>query len=642
MDKTNRVKELTEQLISASVAYYRDDNPIMSDKQYDDLYDELERLESETCIIMAGSPTQSVQGYVLDGLDKVQHSKPMLSADKTKDVSQIKKFVQGKDYYASYKLDGATLVVIYDNGKFQQGITRGNGHVGEDVTEACRFIDNLPMSIPFSGRLELRGECLMSWDEFSRINEGLEDKYSHPRNLAAGTLRSLDLSVMKNRKLSYLVFECITDLGMDSKIECLERVSNFGLSVVPTTQINVSVDTCHDALQPEFIKYPVDGIIFELNSRKLSDSLGGTSHHESCRIALKWADELYKTTLEDIEWNTSKTGLINPVAIFTPVDLDGAITTRATLHNISYIEELQLGLGDIIEVYRSNMVIPKVHNNITKSNRWELPKECPSCGGEVEVRNNNGSKTLHCINSNCNAKLIRKLVYAVSRDALNIDGLSEATIEKIMSNGYLSSIKDIYHLNNYSNEIKALDGFGKKSVEKLFNAIDKSRSITLDKFIYSLSIPLVGRSASKVIAKYCNWEFDVFIDNVCIMDWTQLNDFGESIDNEIYDYFAENEEYVRELAKEFTFEIPDKLTPSVDLSGKTFCITGSVYHYPNRDALKNVIESMNGKVSGSVTSKTAYLINNDTKSNSSKNQKARQLNISIISEQEFQDMITIK
>lgn len=642
MDKTNRVKELTEQLIRASVAYYRDDNPIMSDKQYDDLYDELERLESETGIIMAGSPTQSVQEYVLDGLDKVQHSKPMLSADKTKDISQIKKFVQGKDYYASYKLDGATLVVIYDDGKFQQGITRGNGHVGEDVTDACRFIDNLPMSIPYSGRLELRGECLMSWDEFNRINEGLEDKYSHPRNLAAGTLRSLDLSVMKKRKLSYLVFECITELGTDSKFECLERVSDFGLSVVPATHVNEPVDTCLDALQPEFIKYPVDGIIFESDSRKLSDSLGGTSHHECCRIALKWADDLYKTTLEDIEWSTSKTGLINPVAIFTPVDLDGAITTRATLHNISYIEELRLGLGDIIEVYRSNMVIPKVHSNLTKSNSWELPKKCPSCGGKVEVRNNNGSKTLHCIYPNCSAKLVRKLVHAVSRDALNIDGLSEATIEKFVSNEYLSSIKDIYHLSDYSDEIKTLDGFGKKSVEKLFNAVDKSRSIALDKFIYSLSVPLVGRSASKAIAKYCNWEFDAFIDNVCVMDWTQLNDFGESIDNEINDYFTENEEYVRELAKEFTFEIPNKLTPSVDLSGKTFCITGSVYHYPNRDALKNVIESMNGKVSGSVTSKTTYLINNDTKSNSSKNQKARQLNISIISEQEFLDMITTK
>ena len=395
LDKIERLKELTKYLSKASYAYYGLDNPIISDKEYDDLYDELQSLETELGCTLAGSPTQKVQGYVLDGFTKVEHSKPMLSANKTKDTNEIKNFVRSNDYYGSYKLDGLTTVVRYKDGKFIQGITRGNGTIGEDVTEQCKFIKNLPMVIPYKEELELRGECVISWKEFDRINEILDDKYSHPRNLASGTLRNLDLNIVRDRNLSFVVFECVSDIGIDSKCDTLYKLSNLGFEVVKHTSIEDEVDNVVNMLTPNDYCYPVDGIIFELNSRNLSESLGSTSHHENCRMALKWADDLYETILRNIEWNTSKTGLVNPVAVFDPVDLDGAITTKATLHNISYIEDLQLGVGDTIQVYRANMVIPKVHDNLTRSNTWKLPDRCPNCGGNVEIHNENGSKTLY-------------------------------------------------------------------------------------------------------------------------------------------------------------------------------------------------------------------------------------------------------
>ena len=637
MDKVKRLKELNALLQKASYAYYGLDKPIMSDKEYDDLYDELVSLEKETECILAGSPTQKVQGYVLDGFKKVEHSKPMLSADKTKEVSEVEKFIDNRDFYCSYKLDGLTLVVKYKDGKFVQGITRGNGTVGEDVTEQCRFIKNLPMEISNKHDIELRGECVISWDEFHRINSTLDEPYSHPRNLAAGTLRNLDLNIVRDRNLSFVVFELVSPT-FTHKWDGLKAIEDMGFECVGRAK--GTVENCVEGMQPDWYAYPVDGLIFELNSSELSKLLGATSHHENCRIALKWEDTLYKTKLTDIEWNTSKTGLINPVAIFEPVDLDGAITTRATLHNISYIEDLQLGIGDEIVVYRANMVIPKVHDNLTRSNTWTFPDECPVCGGITKIVKENDSKVLMCDNPNCKGKLLGKLTNFVSKNATNIDGLSEQTLEKFIELGWLNSFQDIYRLSEHKDEMSKLDGFGKRSVEKLLDAIEKSRSIKLSNIIYSLCIPLIGRSASKDISRECNNDIFTFINFMNVeYDFTVMDGFGTEMQKSLSEWWENNEDIFCDLLAEFTLEKVEEKSRGIDLSGKTFVITGSLVHYKNRDELVDLITSMGGKVSGSVSAKTNYLLNNDINSTSSKNKKAKDLGIPIITEEDFMKMI---
>ena len=652
MDKNNiaeKVRELTNQLHKASVAYYKYDNPIMSDKQYDELYDELEKLENESGIVLSDSPTHYVQGYVLDELKKVKHTKPMLSAKKTKDSNEIKAFLKGYDWYCSYKMDGLTLVVRYnENGEFVQGITRGtDGIIGEDVTEQCRFIKNLPMKIPCNHSLELRGECVISYDEFNRINKEVLEPFKHPRGLAGGTLRTLDLSIVRDRNLAFIVFELVSPT-LTHKLEGLDALDKIGFETVQRCKPKnkeTGVEDCIEAMQPEFCKYPVDGLIFELNNTELSKSLGATSHHENCRMALKWEDETYPTTLKYVDWTMGKFGTLTPTAVFEPVEIDGSIVERASLHNISVMKDLGIKTsGQTVYVYKSNMIIPQIDSvePIDKEEKL-IPDKCPICGQPTKIVKDNNSEVLVCTNDNCKGKLLGKLTHAASKNALNIDGLSESTIEKFINLGWLNSIKDIYYLSAHENEMKTMDGFGKKSVEKLLNSIEKSRNTSLEKFIYSLSIPLIGKTASKDISKLCEENFDNLIDLMKSSPerLLTLNGFGVTMMNSIAKWWYENSLWVYELSKEFTF-VKSQLVLNEALSilnGKTFVITGSVNHYKNREALKADIEAHGGKVVGSVSSKVSYLINNDINSISSKNTRAKSLNIPIITEEDFIKML---
>lgn len=638
----DRLKRLTAELRKASVAYYQDDKPFMSDKNYDDLYDELEALENKMGISLAGSPTQKVQGYVLDGFRKVTHSKPMLSAAKTKDPAEIKKFLKDNKWYCSFKLDGLTLVVKYKNGKFIQGITRGNGTIGEDVTEACRFIQNLPMKINTTDDIEVRGECVISWEEFKRINSELEEPYSHPRNLASGTLRNLDLNIVRDRKLSFIPFELVSP-EIESKWDSMNFLDELGFTTVYRS-MGITVDQAINIMKPEEYEYPCDGLIFELNSLKLSKAAGKTSHHESCRIALKWKDDMYETTLENVEWSVSKSGILNPVAVFSPVNLDGAITTRATLHNITYIKNLKLGVGDRIHVYRSNMVIPRVHDSIDKSDNITIPSVCPVCGGETKIVKENDSEVLVCANPDCQGKLLYKLSHFASRNALNIEGLSESTIQFLLKRKWVSCFKDLYHLKGHEIEWKRFPGFGSKSVTSILSAIEKSRETTLDRFLYGLSIPMVGRSASEMIAKACDYDFGAFMQIMTLTGakfFNYLDGVGDSIIKSMDEYFNKECSNIFELSKEFNFNVPKvvNLNLSSEVSGKTFVITGSVEHFTNRDAVKDAIVNHGGKVVGSVSAKVDYLVNNDINSTSSKNKKAKELGVKIITENELIKML---
>ena len=638
--KIERIKELVGLLNKASDAYYVNDKPIMSDKKYDELYDELETLEKETGYILASSVTQKVQGKVLDGFKKVIHSKPMLSAAKTKDVNEIKKFIGSNDYYCSYKLDGLTLVVIYEHGQFKQAITRGTGLIGEDVTEQAKMIGNLPMSIPYDGYLELRGECVVSWENFHKINANLEEPYSHPRNLAAGSLRNLDTNITKQRNLSYVVFECVSGASnfLISKFEELNYLELFGFETVER-QCNKIVN-CIAQMQPEFYQYPVDGLIFEFDNKEYSKSLSATSHHEGCRMAFKWTDSTHETILRDVVWDVGRSGVVSPVAVFDEVDLDGALTTKATLHNLSIIEGLELGIGDTITVYRSNMVIPKIDDNLTRSNTLVIPDVCPCCGHKVEVKYTDNSKFLMCTNPNCPSKLLAKLTHFVSRNCMNIEGLSEATLEFLINQGWIKSFRDIYHLKSYKDEWHNYDGFGQKSVEKILNSIEKSRDVKLENFICALSIPNIGLSASKTIATYFDSDYEKFISACCYryFDWTILEDFGQIMANSVKKYLYGNFEEMYNLGGIMRFiKRESQVVVDNPFNGKTLCVTGKLNHF-TRDGINAKITELGAKAASSVSKNTDYLITNEA-SGSSKYKKAIELNVPIITEVEFLKLI---
>lgn len=644
MNKIETIKNLTAKLLQYCDEYYNLDRPTISDTEYDKKFDELKSLEDQTGFWLSNSPTRKVQGQVLDCFTKVKHSKPMLSAAKTKDINEIKKFIGDQPFYCSYKLDGLTLVVRYENGEFVQAVTRGNGEIGEDVTAQARMITNLPMHIDYNDKLELRGECVISWKNFHKINESLDEPYSHPRNLAAGSLRQLDTNITKQRNLSYVVFECVSDLYdnhtlFDSKLDELGYLDCLGFETVGRCTGNI--DDCIEGMQPEWYQYPCDGLIFEMCMKSYSKTLPVTAHHEGCRMALKWADEMYETTLRDVEWNPTRSGLIAPVAIFDEIDLDGALTTRATLHNLSIIEQLELGIGDTITVYRSNMVIPKVYDNLTRSNTLTIPTTCPCCGEPTEIKYTDNSKVLMCTNLNCAAKKLAQFTHFVSRKAMSIDGLSEKTLELLISHGFLHNYKDIYRLKEHKNEITQLPGMGVKSVDKLLDSIEKSRTVTLDRFITALGIPNIGSSAAKAISKQFNGDHYDFVQALANgYDFSQIDDFGEITNKSIHDWWNSKDPMVELLPVEMNFIVENDVGSSSNLDGKSFCITGSLTHYPNRDALVKAIEDNGGKYVSGVSKKTDYLINNDTTSTSGKNKKAIELDIPIISENDFLKMLS--
>ena len=644
MERIKRIKELTEELWKYCHAYYVLDKPSISDKAYDALWDQLKALEDEANFWLANSPTRQVQGQILDGFQKVTHSKPMLSAAKTKDINEIKKFVGNNDFYCSYKLDGLTLVVRYKDGKFVQAVTRGTGIIGEDVTEQAKMISNLPMCIPYDGELEIRGECVVSWDNFHKINEKLENKYSHPRNLAAGSLRNLDTNITKERNLSYVVFECVTDLEdvdglMDSKWMELNWLQQIGFETVvrmsDNSQSDDTIECLVENMSPNGYEYPVDGLIFEMDNRHYSKSLSSTAHHEGCRMALKWADNVYETTLIDVEWNPTRTGLISPVAIFEEVDLDGALTTRATLHNLSIIKQLELGIGDTITVYRSNMVIPKIDDNLTRSNTLVIPTKCPCCGSETVIKNTDNSQVLMCPNPDCSAKKIAQFTHFVSRKCMNIENLSEKTLELLISHGFLRNFKDIYHLSDVSGQLMHLDGLGKKSVEKLLNSIDDSRNVKLENFITALGIPNVGLSAAKTIANYFNGEIYQWLGAYFnSFDWTKLEDFGTTMAKSIEEYFYYHISDVEDLADEMNF-IAKEVSNDNSLDGLKFCITGSFSR--SRDELKKALEDCGAKFVSSVSKNLDVLFCGEKAG--SKLTKAQQLGIRVANEEELMKML---
>ena len=644
MDKIIKIKQLVRQLNHYRNLYYNDSISMIPDKQYDDMYDKLKRMEEETGIVMSNSPTTTVGYVVKSSLEKTTHSHPMLSLDKTKSVNDLIKFSSGKDCVISLKMDGLTVLNTYENGTLQKSETRGDGEVGELITHNARVFDNFPINIPFDRRFEIEGEAIITKDDFEHINTNGE--YKTCRNLASGSVRQLDSRIAKDRHVHFIAWK--VPFGFTTYIDGFRIAKDYGFEVVPYVTYNSNIDDINKKIEQlkamaEEKSYPIDGLVISYNDVEYGKSLGMTGHHPKHSLAFKFYDEEAVTILQDIKWGMGKTGQLTPVSIFNEVQLDNTTVNKASLHNVSILKELQLGIGDEITVYKANQIIPQIRENLTKSNTCIVPDKCPICGQPTRIVKENDSEVLMCENPDCKGKLLGKLVHASSRNALDIENLSESTIEKFINLGWLNSIQDIYHLSDHENEMKTLDGFGKKSVEKLLNSIEKSRSTSLERFIYSLSIPLIGKSVSKDISKLCEENFDNLIDLMKSLPekLLSIDGFGITMMNSMTKWWYENSLWVYELSKEFTFETSNPISSNVEntLNDKTFVITGSVNYYPNRDALKADIETHGGKVSGSISSKTDYLINNDINSNSSKNQKAKSLNIPIISEDQFLAMI---
>lgn len=648
MDQITRMKELIEILNEASRAYYQESKEVMSNLEYDALYDELVELEKKTGIVYGNSPTVNVGYELLSELPKEAHESPMLSLDKTKEPEALKDWLGEKEGILSWKMDGLTIVLTYREGMLYKAVTRGNGEIGEVITNNAKTFQNLPGQIPFQGELVLRGEAVIRYSDFEKMNASIEDvdaKYKNPRNLCSGSVRQLNNEITARRKVNFYAFHLVSaqDRVSVSVEKDFEWLSGLGFDVVEYKKVKKEniVDTISwFSNQIKEMDLPSDGLVLTYDDVVYGRSLGRTAKFPRNSIAFKWADELAKTRLTEVEWSPSRTGLINPVAIFEPVELEGTTVSRASLHNISIVESLSLGIGDEISVYKANMIIPQVAENFTKSGNLPYPAHCPACGGETQIKETNGIRVLYCTNNLCSAKKIKLFAHFVSRDAMNMDGLSEATLNKMIEKEFLKELPDLFHLNQYEEQIKEMEGFGQKSFDNLMKSIEKSRNVMMPNFLYSLGILNIGLSNAKLICKEFHYDF-AGIRNASLEELVAIDGIGEVIGQSMIDYFENdhNRRMVDLLLEEISLIIPKDTKEEQTLTGKTFVITGSLNHFKNRNELKAKIEELGGKVTGSVTGKTDYLINNDNMSGSSKNKKAKELSIPILTEEEFLELI---
>ena len=646
--KQERMKELVDLLNRAGKAYYQDAQEIMSNYEYDSLYDELVSLEKELEMTLSNSPTVNVGYQVLSELPKERHEEPMLSLDKTKEVEGLKEFLGDQKALLSWKMDGLTIVLTYQDGELKKAVTRGNGEVGEVITNNARVFRNIPLKIGYEGELILRGEAVIGYRDFERINEEITDvqaKYKNPRNLCSGSVRQLNNEITARRNVRFFGFALVRAPGVDfhnSRAAQMEWLKEQGFEIVEYHMVT------RDTVEGEVIKFsekipendfPSDGLVLIYDDIEYGQSLGRTAKFPRDSIAFKWADETSRTRLLEIEWSPSRTGLINPVAIFEPVELEGTTVSRASVHNISIMEELELGVGDEIEVYKANMIIPQIARNLTRSGVRDIPAVCPVCGGKTQIRQEGNAKTLYCTNPECQAKHVKAFTLFVSRDAMNIEGLSESTLEKFIARGFIREYADIFHLDRHRDEIQSMEGFGEKSFQNLEASIEKARTTTLPRVIYGLGIANIGLANARMICRAFDYELDRMLE-ADQEDLSEISGIGDVIAGAFVAYFQDpvHRRRLEDLLKELTIVEEEGAGAPQTLAGLTFVITGSVTHFANRSEVKTLIESLGGKVTGSVTSKTDYLINNDVESTSSKNKKARELGIPILSEEEFLEM----
>ena len=657
MNKTERIKELTKMLNEYRNAYYNESESIISDYEYDKLYDELEKLENETGLSFANSPTKTVGFQVKSELKKIKHSHPMLSLDKTKSVDDLRKFAGDKDCILSLKMDGLTCLLTYENGGLVQAETRGNGDIGELITHNANVFENIPLTIEYKGHFEIEGEAIITYDDFEKINKVLPEdkKYKNPRNLVSGSVRQLDNRIAAQRHIKFVAWKVPTEVCSNSFLNRLKYTKELGFEIVPL--FTYSGKSSDKENLPEMIEslkikahdhgYPIDGLVMTYNDIQYGESLGLTGHHPRHSVAYKFYDEEFETTLKNIEWTMGKSGCLTPTAVFEPVEIDGTIVERASLHNMSIFKDLELSHGDTITVFKANQIIPQVSDNLdrTLNNLCIPPSTCPICGGKTEIVKDNDTEVLMCSNSNCKGKLLGKLSAFVSRNKMNIDGLSDETLSKFIARGWLTCFSDIYNLKDYYIHMINMSGFGRKSIDKLIDSIEKSRSVELNRFIAALSIPGVGDSTAKDISKHCEYDFDTFVMRLIDKyNWSVIDGIGEKTSQQINEWIDDscNREDFRKLLQTI---IPVNLNTNDNtdqsLAGKNFVVTGDVTQFKNRKELQKFIESKGGKVTGSVTSKTNWLINNDVESTSSKNKKAMELGIPIISEKDFLEMVNV-